>query len=167
MGEPVVVVGSELAEEPVARQRQFRELAIHMVDPRPQLRALVVEVGVGPAPPLEGVGCQRPQRPTQVEVEREGAALVGPAIVVVGRGQGRGDRLESRGAAKRGLPLRHAAVGCGEHADLAGRPALRRRPGDGVDAVVALGPDRIERSLGFRPPARVLDHDGIARTGGP
>ena len=63
----------------------------------------------------------------------------------------------------RGQHLRRADVRAAEHADLAVRIGKRRRPFDGVVAVLRLVLERIELSLRVEPSTHVLLDDDIAR----
>ena len=87
---------------------------------------------------------QEGQRPVEVEAELERAALVGPAVVVVGGGDERDHRLQRLGRLARRAPLGRAEVRSAGHADLARAPRLGGHPVDRVGAVGAVVEERIE-----------------------
>ena len=113
-------------------------------------------------PPLQGVGGQGLRGPAHREPQVERAALVRPPLVVVRRAVVRGDGHEVRRLLDRRLPLRQSDVGAADHADLAVRPRLRRRPLHRVVAVRRLLPHGVELALRAVAPARVLVEGRVA-----
>ena len=79
---------------------------------------------------------QLKQGPGDVEAKLEGAALVGPAVVVVGGGDVGRDGGQVRGLAGGAQPLGRAHVGRSDHTDPAAGPWLGGSPLHGVVAVV-------------------------------
>ena len=80
----------------------------------------------------------------------------------VPRGHERRDAREVRRSGHRRGPLRHAAVGRPEHADLAVGPRLGGGPLHGVVAVLDIGDDRVEVAFGTESTAAALDDDGVS-----
>ena len=70
--------------------------------------------------------------------ELEGAASIGPAVVVVGAGQGRRDSAQGARPARGGEQLRRPYVRGAIHADVTAAPVLGCDPRDRVGAVVRL-----------------------------
>ena len=103
--------------------------------------------------------------PGLLEREREGAALVAPAVVVVRGGHRRRDRGQVRRLLGGGEPLGGADVGEAVHADLAARARQGGGPLDRVVAVLHLVPERVELALRGVGAAHVLDDDDVALGG--
>ena len=121
-------------------------------DPRRRRRAAIAVSSASRVGPVGG------------EREREGAAVVRPALVVLGRGHARADRDQARRAQGR---ARAAAVAPGRRS----RTCRRGRPTPGsacrpLDGVVAVARPRCtngyELAVGAEPPAAVLDDDEVA-----
>ena len=125
---------------------------------------LLTRVGLGEA--AGGVGGQPGQGPALVEAELERAALVAPALVVIGGGDVRDDRLQAGRAGEGRLPLGQADVRAAEHADPAVGPGLLADPLAGVVAVVLLIGEGVEAALGLPPAADVLADEDVALAGG-
>ena len=163
VGEPLVVPGREPVEQVDAPQRPAPVEPLDVVHRGAHGGDLVVEVLAGGFPREQAREGERAQAPVQREAELERAALIDPALVVVGRGHVWRDRFEcgnAVGPRHRRQPLGRADVGAAQHPDRAVRPGLGGAPGDRVLAVLLLGQERAPLALGVEPAAAVLhDHD--------
>ena len=105
------------------------------------------------------------QCPALEEAQLEGATLVAPSLVVIGRGHVRDHRLQPRRSGQGRLPLGQPDVRPAEGADPPVRPWLLADPGAGVVAVVRLVREGVERALGCVPPANILADQHIPLAG--
>ncbi len=173
-GEPLVVVGGDVAVAPEPREVGEGE------PPHPVVEQLLAPFGderadlleglrprhaAGLEPPLQGVGGEGLRGPAQREPQVEGAALVRPALVVVRRAVVGGDGHEVRRPLDRRLPLREPDVRAADHAHLAVRPGPRGRPLHRVVAVRRLLAHGVELALRAVAPAGVLVERGVAPRG--
>ena len=163
VGEPFVVPGREPIEQVDAPERPAPVEPVDVVHARADGGDLVVEVLAGGLAREQTGERERAQAPVEREPELEGAALVDPALVIVGRGHVRRDRFECRNAVgprHRGQPLGRADVGAAHHPHRPVRPGLGSAPGDRVHAVLLLRQERPPLALGVEPaPAVLHDHD--------
>ena len=97
--------------------------------------------------------------PGLVEPLFEGAALVGPVLVVVAGGDDGADAGQMRRMADGGEHLRGSDIGAAEHADFAVGVGEGGGPLDGVVAVVGFVLEGVPLALGGVAAAHVLHHD--------
>ena len=166
--DPVVkVTGQRLLQVRQVNDGLVLEGAIQLVERRQQALPRSVGHVVAAADRAQVRHSELPHGPRQGKSPGQRAALVGPALVVVRRGDARRDAGQGRRVGDGAQPLRRAHVGPAEHPHLARAPRLLGAPGHRVVAVVGLVQERVELALGGIAAPRVLDHHRVAVRHGP
>ena len=165
---PVVVVGGVLEPVGVVRRIFPREGGRvgqrEVPEPVRAAGASLEPRDAGPVLRRERRVVGKARRPVGREREREGAAVVRPALVVLRRRHAGADRHEARRPLGCGEELGGAGIGEAVHRHPAVRALEAGCPLDGVVAVPGLVTERVEVALGAEPPAAVLDDDHPALT---
>ena len=117
-------------------------------------------------PADEHAGVHGAEEPVRPEPELEGAAPEDEPVEGVNPGHEGDHRLERRGLADGRRMLGEAEVGQAVHPNLAIGVWQPGCPGDGVLAVVGLGPEGVPVAVGGAAPPRVLDDHDVAAAGG-